>query len=121
MTVDNCDDLVLHIPPRDGEDAGSYQATLGHKANHKFAPGNNCRYAWTDSARFGLIMSVVTTREVRRGEELFTDYNYPANTKLPWYRDLYQEHVAAGNSIHDWFNKLKIQIWSMEFLADITV
>ena len=110
MVLADTDNVTLHIPP-EFSDTGRYQATLGHKMNHKFPPENNCRFAGTDSARFGLIMSVVTTRDVRRGEELFVNYNYPSNTNLPWYRQLCREREAAKeNILLDCFNISRIEI-----------
>jgi len=73
-----------------------YRATLGHKVNHKFSPNNNCRYDMTDSARFGPIVSVVTIRDIKQGEELFADYGYK-NVNLPWYNDLWNQHKKEEN------------------------
>jgi len=65
----------------------NYTATLGHKVNHAFAPAANCAYTYLHSPRFGPVVAVTTVRQVKEGEELTVDYNYPDSVELPWYRD----------------------------------
>ena len=93
--------LMIDIPPQYGSTA-MFRATLGHKINHRFPPGDNCRFSWLDSARFGPVGCLVTTKDVRRGEELFANYGYWVKTRgedihQPWYTRLYQDYVEQGN------------------------
>ena len=44
----------------------------------------------TEHPRWGMIQSVITTRDIKAGEELFTDYGYkfsPFPDDYPWYWD----------------------------------
>ncbi len=86
-----CEELV-DLPPAYG-DTSKFRSTLGHKTNHKFVD-TNVRFSHTDTARFGLIASMTTTRDVEAGEELFLHYGYPISLGAPrWYLKQYQELI----------------------------
>ena len=84
----------LDMPPEMGRNTSLYQATLGHKVNHWFAP--NCYFGWAVHPRFGRIRSIVSLREVRVGEELTVDYGYnPGDKTTPgWYNKLYKHYYG---------------------------
>ena len=67
------DDTVIDVPPPFAS-ITKYRATLGHKANHSFAP--NARYEPYNHPRFGEIKCIRTTRRVRAGEEITVHYDY---------------------------------------------
>ena len=84
---------MLDLPPQFGS-LTAYSATLGHKANHRPSPRNNAiylpysfhpvlgRYSMMMRKRIIIyemvdrIMSVVALRDIRAGEEVFTNYGY---------------------------------------------
>ena len=84
----------LDMPPDLGRNISLYQATLGHKVNHWFAP--NCYFGWAVHPRFGRIRSIVSLRAVRAGEELTVDYGYaPGHWATPgWYNKLYKHYYG---------------------------
>ena len=80
MTAIGCDKMYVDIPP---EHKDKLKSSLGHKVNHSFLP--NSKYAYLDSARFGLTPAVFTTRLVSAGEELLVSYGYPLRGAPVWY------------------------------------
>ena len=66
------------------QDTKLFCASLGHKANHSVKQ-QNCRYANAYHPRFGHISSVVTTKPVKKGEELFVDYLFNEHWDRPWF------------------------------------
>ena len=82
----------LDMPPEIGKNTTKYQATLGHKVNHWFEP--NCYFGWAVHPRLGRIRSIVTLREVKKGEELTVDYGYSLDDRTTpgWYVKLHK-HV----------------------------
>lgn len=85
-----------------------YRATLGHKCCHSFEPNAQFQSLW--HPRFGHIMSVVALKPIRRGEEVLVCYNYTIQHAPVWYRDLYVDHMRAGEGrseefIHQWAKK----------------
>ncbi len=79
---------TIYIPVEYGS-LKKYNATLGHKLNHSFRA--NARTMPFDSPRFGLVQGIFTTRDVKRGEELFINYGYRPGKAPDWYRQLYNE------------------------------
>ena len=66
---------------------------LGPKVNHHFRR-NNCVFIEMEHPRFGLILSVIPTRDVKAGEELFADYGYQKAefpSDFPWYWETLME------------------------------
>jgi hypothetical protein len=61
-------------------------AALGHKVNHSVAR-QNCRYGNAFHPRFGHVSSIVTTRVVASGEELFIDYQFNEHWDAPWFAE----------------------------------
>ena len=48
-----------------------------------------------ESLRFGNIMSVVSTRDISAGEEIYVCYNYKLHQAPIWYRNLWILHCQA--------------------------
>lgn len=86
------DDYSLNIPPWMSQIV-NYRATLAHKSNHKFGDGVNVDFDFTRNPRFGEIRCLMSVRYIRRGEEIFVNYNYDMKSgDVPgWYRKLYEE------------------------------
>lgn len=79
---------VIDLPPW-LDDLNIYNATLGHKVNHRFSPGANVKFCNLDHPRFGYIACLYSIKEILEGEELFVDYGYVYGSYLadlaPWY------------------------------------
>ena len=73
---------------------GCYRASLGHKAQHSF--DNNAVFRGLWHPRFGSVMSVVATRDIRRGQEVMVDYSYPLSSCPGWYSKLWEKHIDKG-------------------------
>ena len=100
---------MVDLPPQFGS-LTAYSATLGHKANHRPPHRNNAiylpysfhpvlgRYSMMMRRRIFIhetvdrIMSVVALRDIRAGEEVFTNYGYTNE----------QQYSVRGISL-DWF------------------
>ena len=77
-------EALIQIPP---EYDINPLPNLGPKVNHHFTESNSV-YSTIEHPRWGLIQSVKLTRDIKAGEELFTDYGYghsPFPTDFPWY------------------------------------
>ena len=77
---------LLNIPPWFDE----YNATSGHKFNNKFPPFTNAIFGAIEHPRFGAIVSIVASKFISTGEEIYVNYGYNKKaTKLlnlaPWY------------------------------------
>ena len=77
---------LLNIPPWFSD----YDATSGHKVNNKFPPFTNAIFGAIEHPRFGAIVSIVASKFINTGEEIYVNYGYNKNTtKLlnlaPWY------------------------------------
>ena len=82
------EDYDINIP-KPYWDIVNYRATLGHKVNHSFIK-NNTKFGWAYSPRFGHCRSIVATRNIRKGEELWINYGYSDMNNAPqWYIDTY--------------------------------
>ncbi len=79
---------TIDIPP-EFEPAEKFRGTLGHKVNHKFDP--TTRYIQLDSARFGIINAVSTTKAIAKDEEFFVSYGYSISNGPPWYREVFKQ------------------------------
>ena len=76
----------MNIPPWFDE----YNATSGHKFNNKFPPFTNAIFGAIEHPRFGAIVSIVASKFISTGEEIYVNYGYNKKaTKLlnlaPWY------------------------------------
>ena len=68
----------------------NYRTTLGHKVNHKFSDETNSYFEVVKHPLFGVIVALVADKVIRRGEEVFTNYNYNLRTAPDWYRESYR-------------------------------
>ena len=78
----------MDIPLR-FQSSDQYLATLAHKMNHSFCP--NCEFSDLQHPVYGYIPCTVTSKPVRRGEELFVHYHYVLNDCPAWYEELYNQ------------------------------
>lgn len=74
MWNDWTSDEMLYIP-KEFISVNSYNASTGHKINHN--SDYNVDAGYIDHPRFGKIRSIVTTQDLKQGQELFCQY---ANT-----------------------------------------
>ncbi|XP_059086689.1 uncharacterized protein LOC131883271 [Tigriopus californicus] len=78
----------IDIPPAFGR-TETYNATVGHKVNHHFLP--SVSFTTIDSARFGIVMAMKTTRKVKQDEEYLVNYQYSPSFPLPWFQEMYRK------------------------------
>ncbi len=83
-------DVSLDIPTGCRETA-NYCATSGHKACHSFRPNAHFRPAF--HPRFGQIMSVVASRDLKAGDEVLVHYGYSIASSPEWYRAQWADHL----------------------------
>ena len=88
-------DIDLDIPDN-MTSLDCYRATLGHKANHSFAP--NAEWTVFDHPRFGLIRAIAALIDIERGEEILVDYKMPLCKAPDWYLHLWVKHVREEKS-----------------------
>ena len=70
----NLNQAIIDIPP-EANTVETYSATLGHKSNHNF--NNNAEFKrFNLHPVLGLIMSVVAIKDIPKGAEVFSNYNY---------------------------------------------
>jgi len=60
-----------------------YTATLAHKVNHSFI--TNCEFTNFCHPCYGLLPAIVTTTDVAKDEELFTNYSLDMKEAPEWY------------------------------------
>ena len=97
---------VLDIPEslRD-----NYRCTLGHKVCHSFKP--NCEYSWSFHPRFGRIRSIRSLRNLKKGEEILTDYKYNYSKAPEWYKNdlkqfLISTYDMSASDTDDYISKI---------------
>ena len=84
---------VIHIPEIYW-DISMLRSTLGHKSNHSFK-SSNAKFSISFHPRFGEIKSLVATFDIKRGEEIITNYGYLRGSLVPsWYSDLYLSEIG---------------------------
>ena len=90
IMIESNDTYYIDLPLEVGRDTSLYRASLGHKVNHSFRP--NCRYRRMQHPRWGEIVAIFSSRDIRAGEELLCNYGYEVDKYLvpAWYRDLWQ-------------------------------
>ena len=70
------------------------------QVNHDFRK-HNSEYINIEHPRWGAIMGVSTTTNVKAGEEIFTNYGYPRKLPMPedfpWYWDMKKQIEDAEN------------------------
>ena len=79
-------------------DVGVYDASLGHKINHSFAP--NCRWETAVHPTFGRIPRIVTLMDLEAGSELTCHYminmeEASASDDHQWYMQLWEQFSAT--------------------------
>ena len=87
---------TLDIPPW-LDDLSVYNATLGHKVNHKFKKDANAKFSNMEHPRFGPIPTVVAKTLIPAGEEIFVDYGYSVDNSevlrlAPWFKELHEKY-----------------------------
>ena len=71
----------------------NYRATLGHKVNHSFTK-NNAKFRSVNHPRHGPIVSVVSKRKIKKGEEILCSYGYDEDALVSsWYANVYKEEL----------------------------
>ena len=80
-------DEMVWIPPKD-IDINVYNASLGHKINHN--SDYNVDAGYIDHPRFGKIRSIVTTKEIQAGQEIFCQYSSTVDTST-FVRQMYKD------------------------------
>lgn len=83
------DDYVIDVPI-EFRSITKFRRTLGHKGNHKFK-GNNVDYETVLHPVHGPIACLIANRFIRKGQEIFSDYNYELENAEEWYIDQYNE------------------------------
>ena len=77
---------IFQLPPEFDIDP---LPNLGPKVNHHFKH-NNTIYIEIEHPRWGLIIALLTTRDVKKEEEIFANYDYDPDEfpmDYPWYHD----------------------------------
>jgi len=67
----------------------NYKASLAHKTNHSFLP--NAELVVFDHPRFGLVPCVLSTHDIKSGEEVFVHYGYELTDCPDWYEEAWQQ------------------------------
>ena len=81
--------------PSEYWEISNYRATLGHKANHSFLK-SNAKYVSVIHPRHGPINAIVSTRTIKKGEELLCSYGYSTEDSVPsWYARAYYEEYGT--------------------------
>ena len=86
-------DTDIDIPP-EYWNIEKYRATLGHKVNHSFKKANTV-YGRAIHPRFGPILTVFATKDIKKGEEILVDYEYGYDSVVDlWYAKLYEDEMG---------------------------
>ena len=88
---------IINIPS-DFDAPGTWHPTLGPKVNSEFPlRGQNCVYSMFEHPRYGCIDCVRAIKDIKAGEELFTDYGYQI-ADFPsdhlWYHAAKEQYLA---------------------------
>ena len=82
-----------------GLSSSKYRSTRGHKLNHSFSRLNS-RYAFYDSARFGIVSAIETKNYlIPQGEELFVHYRYSYDKSPLWYKNLFNDFLQQNDQV----------------------
>ena len=94
----NCPEDVMMDIPLQFRSVIAFRRTLGHKANHRFED-NNVFFETLLHPALGPISCLIAWREIRAGEEIFSDYMYNLTDAADWYRDQYYQvyHTYEDN------------------------
>ena len=76
-------------------DITKYRATLGHKVNHSFTKKNTIAQS-VIHPRFGPINYLLSTRKIKKGEEILWSYEYETKNWVPkWYAEAHKRELNA--------------------------
>ena len=97
------EDIALNIPKKYWS-INSFNATLGHIANHSFKNAN-AKFDFATHPRFGPIRTIVSINVIRKGDEILCNYDYSENSMIPlWYANVYEREMNQkwpGKLIYD--------------------
>lgn len=68
--------------PKDFIPSSNYCASLAHKVNHSFMP--NAEFVIFDHPRFGLVPGILSTLDIKEGEEIYVHYGYELDHCPDW-------------------------------------
>lgn len=75
LGLEDEDNYCLDLPPELGNDVNKYNATLGHKLNHRFEP--NVEFLlFSVHPVLGTVMSLSALEDIPAGTELTVNYGY---------------------------------------------
>ena len=93
ISFDDYTDTEVDIPPEYWS-IEKYRATLGHKVNHSFKKANTV-FGNAIHPRFGSILTVFATKDIKKGEEILVDYRYGYDSVVDlWYAKLYEDEMG---------------------------
>jgi len=79
----------------------NYKASLAHKTNHSFLP--NAELVVFDHPRFGLVPCVLSTHDIKSGEEVFVHYGYELTDCPDWYEEAWQQgNYPVPETFQEW-------------------
>jgi len=81
------------------ESLSNYRATLAHKCCHSFKPNSHFAQFW--HPMYGLVMSIVATRDLVAGEEIFVSYNYALEKAPEWYQAIWFAHLREDQGLSE--------------------
>ena len=89
------DGITMHMNiPQEYWTIDRYRATLGHKVNHNFK-NPSTEFGDAIHPRYGPIRTIVATKNIQRGDEIFIDYAYSQDSAIPyWYGHAYKEEYG---------------------------
>jgi histone-lysine N-methyltransferase SETD7 len=100
IELDSLPGHYIDLPPwLDGDQ--HYSATSGHKVNCAFGERANAAFYELEHPRFGLILSIMTTKPVAKGQEFFIDYGYKKGefpSDHPWYHEAKRKWLDQATS-----------------------
>ena len=86
------EDIALNIPKKYWS-IKSFNATLGHIANHSFKNAN-AKFDFATHPRFGSIRTIVSINVIKKGDEILCNYDYSENSIIPlWYANAYETEM----------------------------
>ena len=87
------EDIALNIPKKYWN-IKSFNATLGHIANHSFKKAN-AKFDFATHPRFGPIRTIVSINVIRKDDEILCNYDYSENSIIPlWYANAYEKEMG---------------------------
>ena len=106
----NWPDIYLNVLPEYWT-LDKYRATIGHKVNHSFK-SSNAEFGRALHPRFGLILTIVASENIQKGQPILINYAYSERSIVPhWYEKAYKEEYGKpwpGTNIYDETNNVDI-------------